>query len=415
MTSEYIISEIGNTKGTDKKYMIYALGSMNDNNAEKYYSELLKKPDRNLHYLCHCCCKCVSDYAADEMEKVIDKLITLDGYILPQDMNDVLWTTLNLCAFKDSERFFMVLEKIGKNYNKLKHCEMDIHYLMFSHSIKPFLSHRAHKWWASCCEDNFIYALNDMLVCSITRLGDAFAQKIISLGDHYPECYGRAALFADFSRDNHAAYDKYAAPENSDLVLSIMNGVNYSNTKSYYLYSPYWFMDNSNKIYHSRTRLGKLDIRWTEHLCRLAENTNAVCSHYKTRYGLDVSSYRHMSRMMLGILDISDERQKNLLRKYFEYAAALYANEADMEGLELFGEYNRSRLIEKALENISSGRSRRNILCHILNGMKCSKKEKLTLIAHAEQYIYENFLDNERVQNEFISLTKQYRKKTKHT
>lgn len=124
-----------------------------------------------------------------------------------------------------------------------------------------------------------------------------------------------------------------------------MNGVKYAGTNEHYLYSPYWFMDNSNKLYHSRTRLGKLDIRRTEYLCRLAESTKAVCSDYLSTYGLAVSSYRHMSRIMLSIPDTSDNEQKKLLRTYFENAAVLYANEADIEEPEICGEFDRYGLI----------------------------------------------------------------------
>ena len=413
MTSEYILSELDKAKGLDKKYLIYALGSIADAAAEKYYSGLLGKPGKNLHYLCQCRCKCVSDYAADELEKVTDKLITLNTQTLPQDMNNMLWSVLNLCAFKNSKHFLIVLKKIGKYHDRLKQYELDIHYLIHSQGIKPFLSKRASKWFAYCCEKNFIYALNDLLMCSITRLGEDFLQEMISLGADYPDCYGRVAFFADFVQDNHIAYDKFAGPENYDVILASLNGVNYSRTKEYYLYSPYWFMDNSNKLYHSRIRLGKFDIRWIEYLCKLSQNIDAVCSYYPTAYGLAVSSYRHMSEMMLSIFDSSDEKQKMLLRKYFENTTALYANEADIEGLEICGEFDRYELIVNALKNILSGRSNKNILQHILNGMKISKNEKLMLADRIENYICEHYTDNKNVMEALLLLTRQCNKNTR--
>lgn len=244
--------------------------------------------------------------------------------IVPDGFNELMWDSLNICAFKSSDRLFAQLERIGKSYDRFRKFQMDIHGLMFSKRTAPFLARRASKWWAGCRESGYIFSLNDMLICGITRNGDEFAEKMSALADRYPEAFSRAGLFADFARDNSCAFDKYGS-EFFDAVLSLFSGVMFSDTLGYMLYSPVWFIGNKNKIYHSRTHIENgIDIRWVKLLFNIAADGKAVFTHFPV--SVPKSSYSHMSKIMLCILSPENKAQRDILREYFIMAAKRFSN-----------------------------------------------------------------------------------------
>ena len=393
MTSAEIIAALDTAKGEDKAQLLYALGSIDDSNSNEYYKKIIDRPSRNFQYLCHARCSAASDYAADILENLIN-LMTLfsETGIMPDGFNELMWSSLNICAFKPSDRLFAQLERIGQNYDRFGKVQMDIHGLMFSKRTAPFLARRASKWWARCGESEYIFALNDMLICGITRNGDSFAEKISALADRYPEAFSRAGLFADFVRDNSCAFDKYGGSEFHDAVLSLFSGIMFSDTLGYMLYSPVWFIGNKNKIYHSRTHIGNdIDIRWVRYIADIAADGNAVSEHFRRRSGsVEKSLYRHMSRIMLCILSPENKAQRDILREYFIMAAKSYANEEDFAGLELCGEFSAYDIIMGISENVCNGSSTYYSLYNAFNGFKLRRSEKLFLLDSAEEYIRKN-------------------------
>ena len=115
-----------------------------------------------------------------------------------------------------------------------------------------------------------------------------------------------------------------------------------------------------------------------------------------------------MSRMMLNIFDNSDNEQKELFKAYFENKAVLYANEADIKGLEMCNEFDRYSFIVKILKNISSGKSNKHVLYRAIEQMKISKQEKRKLIDNIEKYIDNHYINDEKVMSAFFSLFMQY-------
>ncbi len=342
MNSIDMIAALEAAKGEEKAQLLYALGSIDDDNANEYYKKLVNNPSRYFHYLCHARCEAVSDYAADILENVINIMTVFnDTGIAPDGFNELMWISLNICAFKSSNRMLEQFELIGQHFEQIKQFQMDMHGLMFSKKINPFLAKRASKWYSNCGESNYIFALNDMLICGITRNGDNFAAKISSLADRYPSVYARAGLFADFVRDNNYAFDKYGRREFADAVLALFSGIEFFDLKGYMLYSPIWFIGNKNKIYHSRTCIGNdIDIRWIRYLIDIAKDDKAVYEHFKGTFGIIMkSSYRRMSRMMLCIFSPKIKEHRDLFREYFIMTAKRFSNEEDFAGLELCGEY----------------------------------------------------------------------------
>lgn len=393
MKSADIIAALKNAKGEDKAQLLYALGSIDDSNANEYYKKLAEKPSRYFHYLCYARCEAVSDYAAGILENTVSIMTAFaDTGVGPDGFNELMWTALNICAFKSSDRLFVQFERIGQHYEKVRRFQMDMRGLMFSKKINPFLANRASKWYGNCGETDFIFALNDMLICGITRNGDSFAEKISSLADRYPTAYARAGLFADFARDNGIAFDKYGRREFADAVLSVFSGIEFSSSKGYMLYSPVWFAGNKNKIYHSRIHIGNnIDIRWVEYLVDIAKDDEAVYRHFKGRFGIVLkSSYRHMSRIMLSIFSPETKEQRDLLREYFKMAAKRFSNEEDFSGLELCGEYSFYEIIMGISENICRGNNTYYGLCNAFNGIRQERCEKLFMLDMVEEYIREN-------------------------
>lgn len=390
MTSAEMVTALDSAKGEEKAQLLYALGSINDGNANEYYKKLTAAPSRNFHYLCHARCDTVSDYAANILENAVNLMTVFSGTgIGPDGFNELMWTSLNICAFKSSDRLFAQFERIGQNCDKFGKFQIDTYGLIYSKKINPFLANRASKWHACCGESGYIPALNDMLICGITRNGDGFAEKISALADRYPKAFARAGLFADFARDNGRAFDKYGREEFSDTVLSLFMGVRYTKAAGDMLYSPVWFIGNKNKEYHSRTRIENgIDIRWVRYLADIAAEEKAVFEHF--RASAAKSSYRYMSGIMLCILSPENMERRSILKEYFLTAAEKYSNEDDFIGLELCGGYSINEVIMAIAENVCNGNSTYYSLYTAFKAVRLKRREKLSLLDAAEEYIRKN-------------------------
>lgn len=419
MRSADIIAALEAARGEEKSQLLYALGSIGDDNANEYYKKLLKNPSRYLHYLCNAKCEAVSDYGADILENAVNVMTAAAETGIVSDpqksmtergvkqfdqrfLNELMWTSMNICAFKSSDKLLEQYEVIGKHSEQIRQFHMDIYDLMFSKNISPFLAKRASEWRKNCGENNFIFALNDMLICGITLNGDKFAEKISSLADKYPSVYSRAGLFADFVSNNTLAFEKYGKREFADAVFSLFSGIVFSHSKGYMLYSPIWYIGNKNKIYHSRTCIGNdIDIRWIRYLIDIAKDEKAVYTHFRSRAGIMLkSSYRHLSRLMLSVYSPENSEHKELFREYFTMSAKRFSNEEDFEGLELCGEYSFTEIIIGITENICIGNSTYRALYNAFNGISLERSEKLFLLDIVLEYIEKNDRGENKAQRE---------------
>lgn len=401
MTTLEIINGIKQSKGDEKRKLLLELCEHRTAEADEFFSEKLSISNKNMMpYYCYSRCDAVSDFAAELLDGVVDKLIAADCQYSTA-LSGEAFITLALSAFKQSEKLVGVLRKIGENYPKIK--SMTIAFL--EPDYIPFFRRLANKAYAHCCESNFIRLLNDLLILTTVRSGFEFADTVKRLYADYPQVYGCAAFFAYFTEDNSAAFGRFGKPENITEILNTMNGTQYSaDDNCFRQWLPYWFYSTALKIWGGSVTLSKpLDIRWIKLLCN-EFTPEQLGRHYGVDHARGIC--RKFDGMMINLIVPGDAENNALLKEHFVKSAASGGAVVSFKALETLGFTDYEKLVGDICVNICASKSNYYALYNAFAVMKLGKTEKLSLLDKAEKFLLAN--DNrEKFKNQRAEFSKE--------
>lgn len=401
MTAPEIINGIKQSKGDEKRKLLLELCEYRTAEADKFFSEKLGISNKNMMpYYCYSRCDAVSDFAAEQLDSVVDKLVAADLQY-SAELSGEAFIALSLSAFKQSEKLVSALRKIGENYPKIK--SMEIAFL--DPDYIPFFRRLANEAYAHCCESNFIRLLNDLLILTIVRSGFEFTETVKRLYDDYPQAYGCAAFFVYFVEDNSAAFERFGKPEFITEILNTMNGTAYiADEGCFRQWLPYWFYGTTLKIWGGSVTLSKpLDIRWIKLLCN-EFTLEQLSGHYGVDYARGV--YRKFDAMMINLIVPGDEENNALLTEHFVRSAASGGIMDSFRALETLGFNNYEKLVDDICVNICASRANYYALYNAFAVMKLGKAEKLALLDKAEKFLLAN--DNrEKFKNQRAEFSKE--------
>lgn len=385
MTVQEIIKRIRQSKGDEKRRLLLELCEYRTAEADEFFSEKLGISNKNMMpYYCFSRCDAVSDFAAELLEGVVDKLIAADCQY-SAELSGEAFIALSLSAFKQSDKLVGVLRKIGENYPKIK--SMEIAFL--EPDYIPFFRRLANEAYAHCCESNFIHLLNDLLILTTVRSGFEFADTVKRLYDDYPQTYDCAAFFAYFVEDNSAAFERFGKPEFITEILNTMNGTAYiADEGCFRQWLPYWFYGTTLKIWGTPVTLSKpLDIRWIKLLCN-EFTLEQLGRHYGVDYARGI--YRKFDGMMINLIVPGDAENNALLTGHFVKSAASGGVMDSFRALEMLGFTDYEKLVNEICVSICTSESSYYALYNAFAVMKLGKAEKLTLLDKAEKFLLEN-------------------------
>ena len=401
MTPNEIISGIKQTKGDEKRKLLLELCEYRTAEADEFFSEKLGISNKNMMpYYCYSRCDAVSDFAAELLDGIVDKLV-IAACQYSTELSGEAFIALSLSAFKQSEKLVAVLRKIGENYPKIK--SMEIAFLKPDYI--PFFRRLANEAYAHCCESNFIRLLNDLLILTVVRSGFEFAETVKKLYGDYPQAYGCAAFFVYFVEDNSAAFERFGKPECITEILNTMNGTQYNDDEGCFRqWLPYWFYGTSLKIWGGSVTLSKLlDIRWIRLLCN--EFTfEQLSRHYGVDYARGI--YRKFDGMMINLIVPDDEENNALLTEHFVKSAASGGIMDSFRALEKLGFSDYGKLVDEICVNICTSRANYYALYNAFAAMKLGKPEKLALLDKAEKFLLAND-DREKFKNQRAEFSKE--------
>lgn len=401
MTAPEIINGIKQSKGDEKRKLLLELCEYRTAEADEFFSEKLGISNKNMMpYYCYSRCDAVSDFAAEQLDSVVDKLVAADLQY-SAELSGEAFIALSLSAFKQSEKLVSALRKIGENYPKIK--SMEIAFL--DPDYIPFFRRLATEAYAHCCESNFIRLLNDLLILTIVRSGFEFTETVKRLYDDYPQAYGCAAFFVYFVEDNSAAFERFGKPEFITEILNTMNGTAYiADEGCFRQWLPYWFYGTTLKIWGGSVTLSKpLDIRWIKLLCN-EFTLEQLSGHYGVDYARGV--YRKFDAMMINLIVPGDEENNALLTEHFVRSAASGGIMDSFRALETLGFNNYEKLVDDICVNICASRANYYALYNAFAVMKLGKAEKLALLDKAEKFLLAN--DNrEKFKNQRAEFSKE--------
>lgn len=373
-TEAELIGKLPTTKGEAKRELLLSLCEFRSAAADVFWEQRLKRPlNGYLPYLCYSRSDAVSDYAADALEHIVNKMVITRNQFSAELTEDA-WRALNLCVFKESPRMFEVLRKIGKYAEILRSMELDMHALLYSETLPPFLRRQANLAYAHRCETNFLRLLNDLLICTYVRSGEAFHAALLSLVEAYPDTFGYAGFFAAFVTDQSAAFKQYGTPTRFDQVIGTLTGLDYNeNTGNCSQYSPLWFYGVKNRIWHKKYDIPVPDDRWISWLCR------AYCF-------ADEGQRRKLSALLFRFTWMEEMHEQ--LREYFFHAALEDTSECNLIGMMRCGGYPMTEaLIQGICEKICKGRNHYHALFAVFDLLDLKKAEKLRLLSEARAFI----------------------------
>ena len=421
MSTNELIEMIKSSKGNEKKQLLLKLCEHNDDIADSYFSDKIGKKNM-LPYLCHCRCHSISDYSAQLLDDLIDKLIFLRkrGNLTNDEMYttfDEMFYVLNMIMFKQSDKLFKVFEKVGEYYEILKSYMMSYHDISFSRSLPSWLRKRAGKCKGYCCESNFIRAVNHVLIRTMLCCDDV-SDKIRYLSEKYPKAFGLAGVCEMFIHDSTEAYIKYGNDEYGDDILTIFKQIEYVSAENKYTFnSEMWFCSSENKEYTKATTIyGGIDIRWIEYITSRMPK-EIIIRHFSKKSMFSVISsglaYRRLDRMLLPIVNSDDEVMLKVFRDYFIHNAVLYTNAEEFYGLELCGGYDPEEVIMKITENICQGVNDCRAYYTAFSVFEMNKRTKLKLLDKAAEYLNRHYSElntqNQRLYTELLREIKAFR------
>lgn len=384
MTEKELINKIGQSKGAEKRKLLLELCEYRTAEADGFFSEKLSISNKNMMpYYCYSRCDAVSDFAAEPLDGVVDKMTAADCQY-SAELSGEAFVALSLSTFKQSEKLVGVLRRIGENYPKIK--SMEIAFL--EPDYIPFFRRLANEAYSHCCESNFIRLLNDLLILTVVRSGFEFAETVKRLYDEYPLAYGCAAFFTYFVEDNSAAFERLGKPEFIMEILNTINGTKYlADEDCFRQWLPYWFYGVSPKIWGSSVALSKpLDIRWIRLLCGFT--TDRLSEYYGTDNLRTV--YRKFDGMMINLIVPGERENNELLTEHFEKSAALGGVMDSFKALEALGFDDYQKLVGDICLNICASKANYYALYNAFAVMKLGKTEKLALLEKAERYLLAN-------------------------
>lgn len=379
-----LAKKIGQSKGEDKRRLLMKMCEYRTETADAFFSEKLGLANKNMMpYYCYSRCDAVSDFAAEQLDGIVDKIISADCQY-SAELSGEAFVALSLSAFKQSDKMLAVLRKIGENYAKIK--SMEITFL--GHNYIPFFRNLATEAYAHCCESNFIRLLNDLLILTAVRSGFDFSGAVKSLYDDYPQAYGCTAFFVYFTEDNAAAYERFGTSEHITEILNTMNGTFFDKQKNrFYQGLPYWFYGIRQKVWGELLPLNKpLDIRWVRFLCRTSDEN--LKRYYNTDYLRGV--YRKFDSIMINLIIPGDGENNALLREHFKRSAAEGGATVSFKALAELGFDDREALVDNICAHICGGTANYFTLYNAFAIMNIPKAEKLTLLEKAERYLLAN-------------------------
>ncbi len=374
MTESELIAKLPEIKGEAKRELLLNLCEFRSETVDAFWSRRLKRPINGyLPYLCYSRSDAVSDHAADLLEHVVNKIIILKNY-LPPELNEDAWLALNLSAFKQSDRLFEVLRKIGLHTELFAAIELDMRCLRSSETLPPFLRRQASMAAVHRCEKGFLPLLNDLLVCTYVRSNRECGDQIRALANEFPEAFGAAGFYVAYVTDQQSAYEHYGKPNRIAQVLSTFSGLEYhESTGNCSLYSPLWFYGVRNRIWHKRYEMPQPENCWffylTKSYCYADEKqrkcVTSLLFQFTWRWDLHAS-----------------------LREYFFHAALEDTTEENLIGMMRCGGYEMTEsLIRGVCEMICQGRNHYHALFVIFDLLDLKKAEKVRLLSEAREYI----------------------------
>lgn len=381
MNDVEIIRTLSGTKGDAKRELLLSLCDYRTAAADDFWRAKLRHPlNGYLPYFCFSRSDVVSDYAADLLEHVVNRLVIIKNRFSPE-LTEEAWYALNLAAFKQSSRMLEVLQKIGNYAEILRPMRIDMRTLLSSETLPPFLRRQANLAFAHGCETNFLRLVNDLLICTYVRSNGACHDAINALASAFPEAFGYAGFFAAFVTDPDAAYTAYASPTRLEHVLATLRYLEYSDTSGIcHLYCPVWFYGARNRIWHKKYDLPVPGADWIRYLAR------AYCF-------ADVPQRRILSALLFPFTWMEDLHPE--LRTYFYHAALEDTSETNLVGMMRCGGYELTEsLIRGICGMICKGRNHYHALFAVSELLDLKKAEKIRLLARAREEI-ESFANRE--------------------
>ena len=425
MSTNELIEMIKSAKGNEKKQLLLNLCERNDDIANRYFLDNIDKKNM-LPYLCLCRCHSISDYAAQLLDNLIDKLVLLRkrGKLTNDEMYttfDEIFYVINMIMFKQSDKLFEVLERVGEHYEILKSYMMSYYDISFSRSLPAWLKKRAGKCRRNCSESNFIKAINHMLIITMLSSNN-IENKIRCLSEKYPNAFGLVGLCEMFIRNSSTAFDKYGNDSFSDDILTLFNQLEYCSDKNRYIFhSEPWFSGTENIEYGKEIDiLNDIDIRWFEYLTNKIDNKVVIKHFSKNSMFCEISkrlAYRRLDRILLPLINRNDDYMTSMLREYFVHNAVTYTNAEDFYGLELCENYDPAEIIMKITNNICIGINDFQAYYTAFSVIKMRKQEKLKLLDVIIEFLRLHYNDdsNDNCQkySEFIKEAEAYRSNEK--
>lgn len=371
LTEQELIDSIPEAKGDEKRELLLRLCDFRSEAADAFWQKRLTKPlTQYLPYLCYSRSDAASDYAAERLEHAVNKMLIMKNQFTPE-MTEETWYALNLCVFKESDRLLEVLDLIGRHAAELQKMTLDMHVLLYSETLPPFLRRMANLAYAHKCEKNVLRLLNDLLICTLVR-SEGFAQRVLGLAEHYPEAFGYAGFFAAFAEDSSAAYERYAKPALLDKALFSLTGLEYREGVCEQ-YSPVWFYSVKNRIWNKKIRLEQPDFRWIGFLARAAAYA-------------DEAQRRKISAILFRFTGL--EEYRTAMQEYFFRAALEDTTETNLVGFMRCGGYDRAgELMDGICKSICEGKNNYHALFTLFELLDLKKPEKLRLLSRAREYI----------------------------
>lgn len=369
-----LIGKLAEVKGEAKREVLLSLCDYRSPDADAFWERRFKRPATGyLPYLCYSRSDAASDYAAEQLEHVLNQMLIVRNQC-SAEMTETAWFALNFSVFKESEKMLDVLRKIGSHADAIAQMQLDMRSLLWSETLPPFLRRQANLAFAHRCESNFLCLLNDLLICTYVRSGGEFHDALTQLSTAFPDAYGNAGFFAAFVTDPRAAFETYAIPTRLPQILSSLSRLEYNDISGKCsLYTPLWFYGVKNRIWHKKYDVPILDERWIGWLCR------SYCF-------ADESQRSQISALLFQFTWM--ESMQPQLREYFFHAALEDTSECNLIGLMRCGGYTMTEaLIHGICEKICQGRNHYHALFAVFDLLDLKKAEKLRLLDEARTYI----------------------------
>ncbi|MGN1135560.1 MAG: hypothetical protein ACI4SF_05005 [Oscillospiraceae bacterium] len=400
-TAEQLIKRVNEKNEPEKREALMKLCELRCSEADAFFADKLENKDF-LPYLFCCRSDAVSDYAAERLDIMADKLLSGEKV-----SSEELLTVINLIIFKESDRLMEVLGKIGENYSELKDVEADF-FEVLSFSEDDFIRSRCTEEIDCGCETKLFKALNDVLICTTLFSEDNFSEKVMALYEKCPEAYRSAGFFVCFIEDNYSAYDRFAAninsPDDIPPLLSVLNGLSYKAGEGVYVeFGPQWFRGPKNEKWHSFRVLGnQIDCRWADFLTEKVP-IEALKLYFNTED--EFSCCRMYSDLLTFIVNPKDKTTEKYCG-YFRMMAGKYTSPADMKGLELCQGISghEQEIIFSIVDSITAGTNCYKSIYRAFTYFVMPRRKKSALIESVVNYVRQHETDPNRAfgRNEFF-------------